>query len=693
VSSSRKPSVSIHRRILLVFLISIALPGLYLSYVGLRSIAQEQELQRGLLVQNVGRSLAFEIDRMEQRLEESEENIAKSLIPSNIPPVPPALERLNAPQSWIERAFVFDSRLHLRSPSPFAADKPAQRALAVKEPSLRSKIESAERLELRGDHAAAVASYQQLLAGVHSLQSRVTLNTYLARSATASGNRVLARRALEAVIETDSTFLISQPIPYAAFARLEVIDDLVEQRKMSEALKKYIQFHQSLLRFYYRLSSEQYQYFSNRLQSLRSPFGSILSTDSGGRTALQSIDAPERLLQSVLSQAGEIESWLQTQRRVLSVESSVGNVSHHSLYIGNRTVPISLVLIGDSPAPRHWVVLVVRPENVQREFILTQLQSGDLAEGFTVTLRSDSSQRDGEIELARSPLRRTAALFPSSVISVSAKQTTTISIFGVELSILSVGVGLFIVAMVVLGIFIIYHDIRREAELSRMKSEFISNVSHELKTPIASIRMLADNLRQSRVAEEPRKMEYYQLISKESARLSRLIDNILDFSRLEGKRKTFQFEKHDVSAIVTETVRQFKSLMEEQSRKIETTLEETLPGAMVDPDAVALALFNLLDNAAKYSEKESQIDVRLYKDGGSLCIEVTDHGVGIAKEDREKIFEKFYRVQSSDGKKIPGSGIGLTLVREVAEAHKGRVELHSELGGGSTFRIMLPIGG
>jgi len=279
------------------------------------------------------------------------------------------------------------------------------------------------------------------------------------------------------------------------------------------------------------------------------------------------------------------------------------------------------------------------------------------------------------------------------MISVSDKQTSTIGIFGVQISTLSVGFGLFVIGIVFLGILFIYRDIRREEELSRMKSEFISNVSHELKTPIAAIRMLAENLRQSRVAEESRKMEYYQLISKESSRLSHLIDNILDFSRVEGKRKTFQLEKHDIAGVVGETVRQFTSLMEEHSHKVDLVLDENLPEMSVDPDALALALFNLLDNAAKYSEKDRRIEVKVSNDGDSLCIEVTDHGIGIPRAEQEKVFEKFYRVQRTDGKKIPGSGIGLTLVREVAEAHKGKVELHSEPGVGSTFRTRLPIGG
>jgi signal transduction histidine kinase len=693
VSSNRLPSVSFHRRILLVFLISIALPGLYLSYVGLRSIVQEQELQRGLLVQNVERALEFEIDKIEQHFETTEESIAGKIVVSGVSPSPVLPGTASALQPWIEQAVVFDSHLNLRSPLPFSAEQPARRRPAIQEPALRDKIESAERLEVQGNRSAALSAYQQLLAEAHSLRSQIVLNTYVARCATAIGSRETARRAYEAIIESDSTFLIAQPIPYAAFAWLELIDELVKQGKLNDALQKSVLFHQLLLNKYYRLSLEQYDYFSHKLSSLRNTFGGARSPDANAWATWHALDEQEQSLFSALRQAERIGSWLQNQRRVLSIEHYASTISHHSLSVGERSVPLSLIRIDNPAGPRRWVVLVLRPKETQRRFLLSELQSWNLSDDFNITIRPDSFRSALATELASSAMRKTAPLFPSAVVAVSPGQTSSVTILGLRPPVLSVAFGVLVVGMVLLGILILYRDIRREEELSSMKSEFISNVSHELKTPIAAIRMLADNLRQSRVSDEPRKMEYYQLISKESARLSHLIDNILDFSRVEGKRKTFQLEKHDVSTIVTETVRQFKSLMDEQSHRIEMTLEGSLPEVMADSDALALALFNLLDNAAKYSEKESQIDVRVNRDGGFLCIEVTDHGVGIPKSDREKIFEKFYRVQGADGKKIPGSGIGLTLVREVAEAHHGRVELQSEQGVGSTFRIKLPIGG
>jgi signal transduction histidine kinase len=290
-------------------------------------------------------------------------------------------------------------------------------------------------------------------------------------------------------------------------------------------------------------------------------------------------------------------------------------------------------------------------------------------------------------------LHAAAVLFPGWEVTVSAKKALTISLFGIRAPLVSIGFGSLVVVVILLGIFSIYREIRREEELSQMKSEFISNVSHELKTPVAAIRMLADNLRENRVETEARAKEYYQLISREGARLSHLIENILDFSRIEEKKRSFRMERHDLTAIVGETVRQFTALVEDRSRVITLDMPADLPQVLIDPDAIALAVFNLLDNAVKYSGRETRINVKISRSDPFVCIAVEDHGVGISRHDQARIFEKFYRGIETDGKKIPGSGIGLTLVKEIALAHHGRVEVRSTLNVGSTFQLILPING
>jgi signal transduction histidine kinase/tetratricopeptide (TPR) repeat protein len=693
MGSPRTITVFLHRRIFLVFLFSIALPGVYIGYVGLRSLVQEQELQRGVLVQSLERTLEFEIDKLERKLEQTEEDVTRSLVASKSPLHLQALANFAASHEWLEEVFVFDSLLNLRGPLPFVSNRLLGWTPPVRETTVRDSVDAAARFELQGDYNGAFSSYQQLLREDLSLKSKIVLNTYLARAAAATGNLEVARRAYTAVIQADSTFTTTQPIPYAAFAWLEIVEDLARQKKTKEALQKSLQFYQRLLEFYSHFSSDQHRYFLQKIHSGISSLttSSMLSDDI--RNALSALEERERFLTRVLTRAGRIESWLQTQQALLYAEDSLSTIHHHSLTIEGECTPVSLVFINKPASAKRCVVFVVRSQELENRFFLPALQSGDWAKGFVIAVRRDSLGAASKQELISSKMHKTAVMFPSWEITVSSQKVSTVEIFGMRAPLLSIGFAFLVIGIISLGIFIIYRDVRREEELSKMKSEFISNVSHELKTPIAAIRMLADNLRESRIESEARRMEYYQLISKEGARLSHLIENILDFSRIEERRKAFRLERHVLSQIVSDTVGQFKSLVEERAQTISIDVAEALPEVLVDPDAIALALFNLLDNAVKYSERDTPISVRVRRSDNSLCIEVEDHGVGISKMEQEKIFEKFYRVHDNARKKIPGSGIGLTLVREIAQAHNGQAKVQSQLGVGSTFQILLPIGG
>jgi signal transduction histidine kinase len=693
MGSPRTISVFLHRRIFLVFLFSIALPGVYIGYVGLRSLVQEQELQRGVLVQSLGRTLEFEIDNLERNLEHTEEGAARGLVTSKSPLHLTALANFAASHSWIEEVFVFDSLLNLRGPLPFASQRLLARTPLFREESVQGKSATATQFELQGDYNAAFSAYQQLLREDLSLKSKIVLNTYLARAAAAIGNQEVARTAYGAIIQADSTFTITEPIPYAAFAWLEIVADLVKQKKANEALQKSIQFYQRLLEFYSHFSSDQHRYCLQKIHSEISALTTSTMFTGDVKGALSALEERERLLTRMFSRAGKIESWLQTRHTMLYAEDSLSNIHHQSLMIEGKFTPMSLVFINNSPSTERYVVFVVRPEELESKFFLPALQSSDWAKDFIIALRRDSLGAVSQQELISSKMHKMEVLFPSWEITVSSPKTSTVEFLGMRAPLLSIGFAFLVISILALGMFIIYRDIRREEELSKMKSEFVSNVSHELKTPIAAIRMLADNLRENRIESETRRTEYYQLISKEGARLSHLIESILDFSRIEERRKAFRLERHDLSQIVSDTVCQFKSLVEERSQAISTDITEALPEVLVDPDAIALAVFNLLDNAVKYSERDTPICVRVRRGDNCLCIEVEDHGVGISKVDREKIFEKFYRVHDNEGKKIPGSGIGLTLVREIAQAHNGHAHVHSRLGVGSTFEILLPTGG
>jgi signal transduction histidine kinase len=257
----------------------------------------------------------------------------------------------------------------------------------------------------------------------------------------------------------------------------------------------------------------------------------------------------------------------------------------------------------------------------------------------------------------------------------------------------SLSLLLVMTVMLVGGIVLALRAASREMRLSQMKADFVSNVSHELRTPLASIRVFGEFMKLGRVAEGAKIREYGEHIETESRRLTQLINNILDFSKIESGRKTYNFERAQVEEIVAEVLKTCEVRLKQSGFAIVFQPgTRPLPSATVDRDALAQALMNLLDNAVKYSEKaeKREVVVRVGERDGKIILSVTDHGVGIAPAEQKKIFDKFYRVSTGLVHDVKGSGLGLSLVKHIVEAHRGTVGVESEPGRGSTFVISLP---
>jgi signal transduction histidine kinase len=233
-----------------------------------------------------------------------------------------------------------------------------------------------------------------------------------------------------------------------------------------------------------------------------------------------------------------------------------------------------------------------------------------------------------------------------------------------------------------------------EMKLSEMKSDFVSNVSHELRTPISSIRVFGEFMRLGRVNDPAKVQEYGEYIETESRRLTQLINNILDFSKIESGRKQYQFEETDLEEVVEGALKIFDVRLQHSGFKIDYRGPVAdLPRLQVDPGAIGQAICNLLDNAVKYSGDEREIRVSLGRSNGSVAIAVSDHGIGISEEEQQHIFDRFHRVSTGLVHDVKGSGLGLSIVQHVVQAHGGRISVESEEGHGSKFTIYLPIEG
>ena len=248
-----------------------------------------------------------------------------------------------------------------------------------------------------------------------------------------------------------------------------------------------------------------------------------------------------------------------------------------------------------------------------------------------------------------------------------------------------------VITVTFFGAYLLWRDVRRDLRLAEMRSQFVSSVSHELKTPLTSIRMFAETLRLRRSKDEKTQDEYLDTIVNESQRLTRLLNDVLDFSKIEKGKRIYKMQSASLQDVIRRVLRTMEYPLNQQNFKLRVEMEESLPEILMDSDAVEQALLNLLSNAMKYSGDSRGIELTLEKKEDQAVIHVADKGIGIDPQEQKKIFDKFYRVPSAENERTAGTGLGLSLVTHIVEAHGGQLKIESTKGQGSVFSIYLPI--
>ena len=246
------------------------------------------------------------------------------------------------------------------------------------------------------------------------------------------------------------------------------------------------------------------------------------------------------------------------------------------------------------------------------------------------------------------------------------------------------------VTVIVAGLAVLMLAARRERRANELKSEFISNVSHELKTPLSIISMFGEMLAMGRSTDPEQSTEYARIITRESTRLTRLIDTVLDFSKIESGADVYEFAAGELPALVEKCLDICRHRLERADMELELEVEEHLPLARMDENALTLALLNLFDNAIKYGSSGKRLDVAVRAERNMLAVTVRDHGPGVPTEERKEVFERFYRSPAARQlKRVRGSGIGLALVKHIAEAHRGSITI-DDTGQGASFTLRIP---
>ena len=251
---------------------------------------------------------------------------------------------------------------------------------------------------------------------------------------------------------------------------------------------------------------------------------------------------------------------------------------------------------------------------------------------------------------------------------------------------------LLVLGLSLFGGFLVWRDTRREVRLADMRSQFVASVSHELKTPLTSIRRFAEILQKPSIDPQIH-AECVDTIVNESERLTRLLNNVLDFSKAERGQKQYRMEPTRLPDVVAAAARTMQYPLAAQGFNLRVDIDKAVPQVRGDRDALEQAVLNLLTNAMKYSGHSRDIEVRLFPQNGDALIAVADHGIGIAATDVSRIFDRFYRAPVPENQSVAGTGLGLSLVEHIVKGHGGRVDVESQPGIGSTFSIRLPLAG
>ncbi len=340
----------------------------------------------------------------------------------------------------------------------------------------------------------------------------------------------------------------------------------------------------------------------------------------------------------------------------------------------SRTAPGDLAWMGYGDEP--WLVTLVSPTSFVAPVVIAVSSRHTAPAG--VTLRTSAAPSavplgDGFVDLfVQWPDRRFADEEARPAV--------------LYVALLSIVFG----AVLLSGYFVL-RDVHRESDTALMRSNFVASVSHELKTPLTSIRAHAETLLMGRTGDAATRSEYLKTIVSESERLQRLVESVLEFSRIEQGRKSYHMQTTCLEQVARAAARTMEYPLAQLGFTLSTVSDGTSPTVVGDPEALTQAILNLLSNAMKYSGRSTHIEMRIGTRNDEAFVDVVDHGIGIPAHDQSRIFERFHRVQSAETAGIAGAGLGLALARHAVEAHRGRIAVVSDLGRGSTFSVCLPL--
>lgn len=638
-----------HRKQILLFLIAVLLPSIVLVFLTIRMIGQERELAQKRMVdeqhrmaRDIGQHLLVKLENI--KLQERSAASDEDLLPAKISYVNPEVVLVG---------LVDGHRLIL----PWERNREIERnGQLLSDPEYIRKIRSAEREEfVQKDFARAAKLYSQAVNGAdHSVQKEYA-RLLLARTFWKSENNADALLHYRKLLNLPYNLTDEYGIPLSLYAAGRLLE-------LSENYEEIIKSVQKEMNEKYWLSPGTSYLLSDSIEKLDSK--------------TQNVSFQEIVEECKLS----LQKYIQKQEQALTLQNDflTLRLSTNQGRSRNEDKPV-WVAYGEN----SWLVGLAPSVSEKPPLMIVVDVEAVFAETFPVDYKLVGENDSEGLSLGPN--------FPGMKVVFAENQEALFSELWIVQPIFYLLALLLILGVTLFGAYLLWRDVRREVRMAEMRSQFVSSVSHELKTPLTAIRMFAETMRMGRSKDPKTHTEYLDTIVNESQRLTRLLNNVLDFSKIEQGKRIYHPEQASLYAIIQSAARAMEYPLSQQGFALEVKTEEGLPDVCVDRDAIEQAVLNLLHNAVKYSGESRDIGLSLQKKENHAMIKVVDHGIGIAPQEQQKIFDKFYRVPSPENERIVGTGLGLALVSHIVEAHLGRLEIESTLGKGSTFSIYLPL--
>ncbi len=690
-----------HKKIIIIFMIAIFIPSVILIYLSYNTFIQRRETVKNILESNLWISGNTALDALENEITKVEKKVLNSdnfipLIKNDHLFFKDSFELLNQNTGML---FLLDSDFNMIQPKTLNKEPiDTFKEIYQVKSSFGTIYRKAESFEFsQKNYLRAIGLYDQCIKLTSSKHLQAITLEGKGRCLLKLKKYDLAKQTYKELAGDYSFYLNRAGHPFGIVAALQLYEISIFRNQKREGLEELLLFYEKIKEGTWLITTSAFDFFIVEIESILNE-----NIIQGEFTELKKSYENLNDQISPLKRSLDIADFIRNEgisgikKRTFGKNNQNMDPECFLIVKDNNLHLLSYTYLSGSRQNRHyygghyWNINYLKKEIITKLFRDLEQNSGlrfQLVDdrGRNILTSEKIVQTDVILDLSYRPTPLPWKLFVSHSDMKNVENTAQreILIYGVLL--------IMIFGLMIFGAFLIVRDIYRESETTRIKTEFVHNISHELKTPLTLIRLYGETLQRKKNLSNKEKEESYEIITKESERLSHLIDNVLDFSRIEMGRKEFIFKKGNLANVIRNTLESFRYHLDKKGFLVKTEISSNIPDNEFDEESISSVLINLLSNSMKFSPMIKEITVKLSCDAEDIILQVSDKGIGITPKEISKIFDRFYRAENKIVSKTRGSGLGLTLVKHIIDAHNGRITVGSEQGKGSVFTIFFPI--